>query len=105
MVEESLADEQHYPPTLARPESLKVIVELIGNWSRVISLTDHVFVAIFKNQQVSSLRMLHEIKQATDWPIGHAPPAATQFVGEELITSHVGRHAVEQNIQTKRMDT
>ncbi|PWZ43900.1 putative disease resistance RPP13-like protein 1 [Zea mays] len=28
-----------------------VIVELIGNWSRVISLTDHVFVAIFKNQQ------------------------------------------------------
>jgi hypothetical protein len=24
--------------------------------------------------------------------IGHAPPAI-QFVGEELITSHVGRHA------------
>ena len=24
-------------------------------------------------------------------PIGHAPPAI-QFVGEEVITSHVGRH-------------
>ena len=36
--------------------------------------------------------MLLEIKQATDWPCS-TPPPAIQFVGEEVITSHVDRHA------------
>lgn len=47
--------------------SIMVIVELISNWSRVISLMDLLFVVIFTDQQVSGLCMLHEIKQAADW--------------------------------------
>lgn len=39
---------------------------------------------VFTNQQVSGLRMLH----SSQGPTSHAPPVI-QFVGEELINSHV----------------
>jgi hypothetical protein len=35
--------------------SIMVIVELIGNWSRVISLMDLLFVVIFTDQQGNHL--------------------------------------------------
>ena len=75
-------------PVLSRPESLMVIFELISYWGRVISLINHQFVMVFTNQQVSGLRMLHSSKG----PTSHAPPAI-QFVGEELISSHVDWYA------------